>query len=51
MHVLESPPSFWEFKVNFGGSELASVCGRSLMTIQEIAEIKATLHRAIIKLL
>jgi len=37
--------------MNFGGSEPASVCGRSSMTTREITEIKATLHWTVIKLL
>jgi hypothetical protein len=35
--------------MNFGGSEPASICGRPSMTIKEIAEIKATFRRTIIK--
>jgi len=37
--------------MNFGGSEPASVCSRPSMTTREIAEIKATFHWTIIKLL
>jgi hypothetical protein len=35
--------------MNFGGSEPASVCGRPSMMTSEIAEIRATFCRNIIK--
>jgi len=35
--------------MTFGGSEPGSECGRPSMTIQEIAEIKATFRRTMIE--